>query len=339
MTQTNPHVPHESNHVADLLPAYTNGTLNSVELKRVQLHLLRCETCSSELASWQALRETAQLSLAATPLPAAHTLTHVWAKLDAAPQPTLAPATQESPSIYVKQRTQVIQQIHLTQVIQTGLWKSFLHSLQHYWLVLKKQVPIIHLSIWLAAPLVIFFGGGLAIYESIILHTVGIASNWSLPLFTTVSAATSAAFIYGQENDNGFELTLSTPTSMRLVMLCRMILVVGYNFILAALASTIIAVAAGGGLWQIIQMWLGPMLLLSTFTLVLSMLLGSWVALLASIILETGQAFLLNVDKHMALIQLNPANTWQTNPMMLILAVLFIAFAILYAPRQPRLSS
>ena len=337
MTQMNPHVPHDSEHIADLLPAYVNGTLELVETQRVQRHLLLCEACQKELANWKALRETAQFSLAATPMPNANTLSQVWAKLE--PQPTLTPATHSTPSKHVNQRTQVIQLIHQTQVIQTPLWQSLVNGLLHYWLVLKKQVPIIHLSIWLAAPLVIFFGAGLTFYDIIILHVIGIASNWSLPLFATVSAAASAAFIYGIENDSGFELTLSTPTSMRLVMLCRMFLVIGYNVILAAIASTVIAVAHGGGLWQIIQMWLGPMLLLSTFTLALSMLLGSWVSLLVSIILETGQAFLLNVDKHMTLIQLNPANIWQTNPMMLILAILFIAFAILYAPRQPRLSN
>lgn len=341
MNHMNLQTPHDSEHIADLLPAFVNGTLNPRARTYVQQHLLHCEACSNELATWQALRETAQLSLAATPLPATHTLTQVWAKLEAAPQPTVTSATQETPSISGKQRTQVIQLTHQTQLIQTPFWHSLVSSLLHYWLVLKRQVPIIHLSIWLTAPLVIFFGGGLAFYDIIILHTVGIASNWSLPLFTTVSATAGAAFIYGQENDAGFEITLSTPTSIRIVMLCRTFLVVSYNVLLAAIASTVIAVAHGGGLWQTIQMWLGPMLLLSTFTLALSMLLGSWVSLLVSIVLETGQAFLLNVDKHMAFIQLNPASMsiWQTNPMMLILAVLFIMFAILYAPKQPRLSN
>jgi len=339
MNHMNLQTPHNFEHVADLLPAYVNGTLNAVESKRVQQHLLYCEACSSELATWQALRETVQLSLAATPLPAAHTLTQVWAKLEATPQPPITQATPSTHQIQVIHQTHQTHQTQSTQVSQTKLWQSLTLSLLHFWLVLGKQVPILHASIWIATPLVILLGGGLAFYDIISIHVAGIASNWSLPLFTTVSAAASAAFIYGVENDGGFEITLSTPTSIRLVMLCRMLLVVGYNFILAALASAIIAVAAGGGLWQIIQMWLGPMLLLSSFTLALSMLLGSWVALLASIILETGQAFLLNVDKHMTVIHLSQADIWHTNPMMLVLALLFIAFAILYAPKQPRLSS
>lgn len=337
MTNMNPRARHDDvQHIADLLPAYVNGTLNSTESNRVQQHLLLCEACSNELATWQTLRETAQFSLASTPLPTLNTLTQVWARLEATPQPSLTQPTQVIQPLQVSQPSQPLQ---VSQPRQTTHWQSLLSSLLHLWLVFKRQVPLIHLSIWLATPLVILFGGGLAFYDIIIIHVAGIATNWSLPLFTTVSAAASAAFIYGEENDAGLELTLSTPTSIRLVMLCRMLWVVGYNFVLAALASTIIAVAHGGGLWQIMQMWLGPMLLLSSFTLALSMILGSWVAILVSIILETAQAFLLDTNTHPVMIHLSQTGLWRTNPTMLLLALLFIAFATFYAPKQPRLAS
>lgn len=337
MTNMNPRARHDDvQHIADLLPAYVNGTLNSTESNRVQQHLLLCEACSNELATWLTLRETAQFSLASIPLPTLNTLTQVWARLEATPQPSLTQPTQVIQPLQVSQPSQPLQ---VSQPRQTTHWQSLLSSLLHLWLVFKRQVPLIHLSIWLATPLVILFGGGLAFYDIIIIHVAGIATNWSLPLFTTVSAAASAAFIYGEENDAGLELTLSTPTSIRLVMLCRMLWVVGYNFVLAALASTIIAVAHGGGLWQIMQMWLGPMLLLSSFTLALSMILGSWVAVLVSIILETAQAFLLDTNTHPVMIHLSQTGLWRTNPTMLLLALLFIAFATFYAPKQPRLSN
>lgn len=300
---------HDFEHIAGLLPAYVNGTLHSDERERVQQHLLYCETCQQELAAWKALRTTAQFSLEATSLPSTNTLSQVFAKIDALPQ----------------------QRVTRRQ--------SFLSVLLHCWLVFKRQVPLIHVSVWIVAPLVILFGGWLAFYDIVVIHITSIAGNWSLPLFTTVSAAAGAAFIFGAENDAGLEITLSTPTSIRLIMLFRMVLVVGYNFALAALASTFIAIAHGGGLWQIMQMWLGPMLLLSSFTFALSLLLGSWIALLVSFILEASQAFLLDANKYMATLQLNQADFWQTNPMMLVLAVIFIAFALFYAPRQPRLSN
>ena len=78
MTQMNPQPPHDAQHIADLLPAYVNGTLNAIERQRVQQHLLLCEACSIELATWQALRETAQFSLSSTPFPTTNVLTHVW---------------------------------------------------------------------------------------------------------------------------------------------------------------------------------------------------------------------------------------------------------------------
>ncbi len=319
MTQMNPQPPHDVQHIADLLPAYVNGTLNAIESQRVQHHLLLCETCSNELATWQTLRATVQFSLAATPLPTANVLTNVWAKLDAVP-------------------LQSLQSLQSLRPEQTTHRQILLSNLLHLWLVFKRQVPLIHLSIWLATPLVILFGGGLAFYDIVVIHVASIATSWSLPLFTTVSSAASAAFIYGAENDAGLEISLSTPTSIRLVMLCRMLWVVGYNFVLAALVSSIIAVAHGGGLWQIMQMWLGPMLLLSSFTLALSMLLGSWVALLVSLIVETAQAFLFDPNQHTAIIHLSQSELWHTNPTILLLALLFIAFAIFYAPKQPRLA-
>src|SRR5260370_16443574 len=82
-----------------------------------------------------------------------------------------------------------------------------------------------------------------------------------LALFTTVSAAAGTAFIYDGENDAGLELTLSTPTSMRIVMFYRFLLVVSYNILLSACASAVLALTHRAGLWEIVQIWLGPILL------------------------------------------------------------------------------
>jgi hypothetical protein len=212
---------------------------------------------------------------------------------------------------------------------QVSVRQGFLnHVLPHFWLVLKKQIPIIHKSIWIIAPLVIAFGCALTLVSIIHSRTHTYLDASALGLMTTVMSAASAAFIYGAENDTGLELTLSTPTSIRIIMFCRLLLVVGYNFGLSALASAIIALVHGGGFWEIVQVWLGPMLLLSSITLTLSLIIGSWFALLVGIILEATQAFL----------QLANASTWQTSPTTLLLAVILIVFAIFYAPRQPRLS-
>jgi hypothetical protein len=294
-------------HIADLLPAYLNRTLDLQSTGRVQKHLLVCEACQQELFTWEALRDATRVATAAAPLPSANVLSQVWATID-------APVQRHA----------------------TG-WEFLKGLVLHYWLVFRRQIPIIHKSIWIATPLVLLFGCGLVLFATIQSPTSVHKIEIALALFTTVSSAAGVAFIYGAENDPALELTLSTPTSMRIVMFSRLLLVVGYNFMLSALASAIIALAHGGSVWEIMQLWLGPMLLLSSITLTLSLMIGSWLALLAALILEVTQGFLFGFERNIALLQLSQPDVWQTNPTMLFLAVLFIVFAVLYAPRQPRL--
>ncbi len=303
-------IPQEQQHVLGLLPAYVNGTLEQQSADRVHTHLLQCGTCQHECASWQALRDAAQFAVASAPTPSMNIMSSVWAKIDAAPR-------------------------------KVSPLQWFLnHILLHFWLILKAQVRIIHRSIWIASALVILFGGILA---SIALSSSTAHNHWQqitlfLSLITTVTAASGSAFIYGIENDAGLELTLATPTSIRFVMLSRLVLVVGYDFTLSFIVSLAMSLIFGGSLWDIMQLWVGPMLLLSSITLVLSLLIGSWLAMLVSFILELIQALPLSLTQHMPMLQMANPVTWQTNPTMLLLAVLFILFAMFYAPRQPKLS-
>ena len=305
-----PQIPQEQQHVLDLLPAYINGTLEQIDADHVQAHLAYCQRCQHEYASWEALREATQFSVVSISAPSPHLMAQVWAKIDAAPQ-------------------------------KISLWRWFLNSiLLHFWLILKKQVRIIHQSIWIGSALVILLGGVLA---SIAVYAYTAHAHWTqvmifLSLITTVTAASGSAFIYGSENDPGLELTLATPTSIRFVMLSRFVLVVGYDFALSLLVSGSVSLLFHGSLWDIMQLWLGPMLLLSSITLALSLLIGSWLAMLISLILELIQALPLSLTQHMPVLQMANPVTWQTNPTILLLAVLFVLFALFYAPRQPRLS-
>jgi len=154
-----------------------------------------------------------------------------------------------------------------------------------------------------------------------------------------VVAASGVAFMYGSDKDPGFEITLSTPTSIRIVMLCRMALVIGYNFVLSAIASVIIALAHGGGLWEVIQLWLGPMLLLSSISISLTLMAGAAFALAISLIIEALQAIPITLEKGLLVLQLARPDMWQSSPYVIVLAVLLFGFAVFYAPRQPRLSN
>lgn len=297
---------HDQQHVADLLPAYANGTLDPVATSRVRDHLLSCEACRGELATWEALRDAANVAVSAAPLPSVAVLSRAMEAID-----------RES-------------------VTAQQAWSPVVFFVR-FWLLCKNQARIIHKSIWIVTPLVMLFATALSL--------VAIESSSArlpfaesvLSLVTALSAASGAAFLFGEENDPGLEITLSTPTSMRLVMLCRLTLALGYNVALAAIASLIIAVAHGGSVWEIMQTWLGPLLLLSSITLILSVVIGSWFAMLAGILLESLRALPGFLNQHAPLLQtINPAS-WPTNPAIVFLAVLLIVFAVFYAPRQPRL--
>ncbi len=301
--------PQDREHVVDLLPAYISGNLDAASAILVRDHLPECEACRLELASWEAIRDAAQLAMVSAPLPSAQILDQVWTRIDTSPAPEVV----------------------------TRRWLPG-YLMAHLWLVFRKQIGIIHKSIWIVSAMVMAFGCILIFAATAGNHNHIHEAQLLLALLASVIGASGVAFIYGAENDAGFELTLSTPTSIRIVMICRMILVVGYDLLLSALASTILALSYGGGPWEIIQLWLGPMLLLASISLVLSMMVGSVIGLLFSLILEATQALPTNIEQGLLGLQLAHPNLWQTNPVILLLAVLFFVFAILYAPRQPRLS-
>jgi hypothetical protein len=302
-------VPESQHHVNELLPEYVNRKLDPLIADRVREHLLHCETCQAELSTWEALRETALCAVASEPLPSLNILDQVWAKIDAP-----------------------------IQEAQVNRW-PIRRVIVHLWLVLNRQVRIIHKSIWIASTLVGLFCCCLALYVSTQSHNHVHDATSILTLFTAVVAASGVAFIYGKDNDEGFEITLSTPTSIRIVMLCRMVLVIGYNFVLSALASVIIAVAHGGGLWEIIQLWLGPMLLLSSISVSLTLMVGSAFALAISLLIEALQAIPITIEKGFIALQVARPDMWQTSPYVVLVAVLLLALAVFYAPRQPRLSN
>jgi hypothetical protein len=361
---------HDQQHVADLLPAYVNETLDPAETLRVCDHLRACEACRGELETWEALRDAAHTVVAAAPLPSINVLNNALAAIDGeeAYEQGLVPAAsiivtdgqglvpaasiivtdgqtdgrpQGSPPHSTSTPAPTIHGRGAHRSIAVAwwrpLWLPVASFFVHCWLLCGSQVCIIHKSIWIVTPMVIAFGTALSL---VAIETSGArlqSAESVLSLVSALAAASSAAFLFGTENDPGLEITLSTPTSIRLVMLCRLALTLGYNIILAAIASLVIAVAHGGGAWEIMQTWLGPLLLLSSITLMLSVFVGSWFAMLAGILLESLRALPGFFEQHAPLLQaVNPAS-WPTNPTIVFLAVLFIVFAVFYAPRQPRL--
>ncbi|MBV9615209.1 MAG: HEAT repeat domain-containing protein [Ktedonobacteraceae bacterium] len=204
----------------------------------------------------------------------------------------------------------------------------------HLWLVFRRQAALLNRSTWLIPPLAM-------VIACILIFFLHADAGWSLTVAALSASATSTAHIYGSENDAGMELTLSTPTSIRTILFSRLTLVLSYNVLLAALTSVILVLEHGGGFWMLVRLWLGPALFLSSLSLALSLLVGSMFASLVALLLEASQMIQFSLEKPFFLIQTANINTtlWQLHPVILCgVALCCIAFAVIYAPRQPSLA-
>jgi hypothetical protein len=205
--------------------------------------------------------------------------------------------------------------------------------LRHCWHVFAMQTQVLPRSWWLGTALVMLLSGTLALIALLVMQSKIQDVALLLALFTTISAAAGSAFLYGPEHDEGFELMLATPISIRLVMLCRFVWVVGYNLSLSMLISALVALLHGGGFWTIMQFWLAPMLLIASFSLTLSLLIGSWLSLLAGILLEASQVLRFTIANHMPALAFNTDMTWLSSPLALLLAALCLCIALYWLPR------
>jgi hypothetical protein len=164
-----------------------------------------------------------------------------------------------------------------------------------------------------------------------------------LPLVT----AAGIAFIYGPEQDPSLELALATPTSPRLVLLCRLGLVFGYNVWLALCVTLLLVLVRGAPFTLLASVWIGPMLFLAGVSLLLSVTVGTMAGVASAIGLVMLRLFastlsvLNGMDGHASLgrWQLGNLNAlWQTTPPLLALALMLYIAAVLLVSRRERLA-
>jgi hypothetical protein len=289
-------------HVADMLPAYVNGTLDAETAARVAAHLPICAACRNELAEWRALAGAASTLSRHSLAPADALLDRVWAEIDGA---TSAPRYRS---------------------------RQPMRRLPWLWSLLVGQLPLVRRGIWTASALTIGLGCLLAL-----LNPVHRGSATPIAILAPVIAALGVAFVYGPETDPGLELALATPTPPRLVLLCRLTLVYGYDLALALVATALLGQVRGAALWPVIALWLGPMLLLSGLSLLLSLLFRPTVGMMGALTL-----WVTDVLTFEARWRANGfgsdalAAFWRNTALLVPLAVALFAVAILWVASTGR---
>jgi hypothetical protein len=306
-TDQNPH----QQHIADLLPAYLNATLTVEERERVQTHLAHCGACQSELDLWRAIASATRERLApATPVaPAPGLLEGVWQRIDAPPL-LAGPLARAARTI----RAQV----------------------PHAGRVLRGQVPLIAPGIWVLSAAAV----ALTLLVATISPEAAVARSL-LSLVVPLVTAIGVALLYGPEQDPGLEVTLSTPTSPRLVLICRLALIFGYNSALAT-GVTLLLVRLGGAHFSLLaSLWVGPTLLLAGLSLLLSVSVGAMAGMASAFGLVLLRLFLASLDAPGSQIQTTAwplDRLWQTSPLILALAAVLIVASVVLVAKQERLA-
>ncbi len=113
----------DGRHVADVLPAYAQGTLAPADATRVRRHLDRCPLCRAEAVEWEAIKGATRMA-AYAPAPSPALLDGVWEQID--------------------------QQERATPALARQRWAP--------WQVLLGQLPLVHRRIWIASALTMALG-------------------------------------------------------------------------------------------------------------------------------------------------------------------------------------
>jgi hypothetical protein len=146
-------------------------------------------------------------------------------------------------------------------------------------LLLRRQLLLIGHGIW-AASLIVLVTGMILTY---LFPYTGSPSTYMLALAAPIVAAAGIALIYGPENDPATELECVAPISPALILLARLVLVYGYNLLLALVATVLLRLMLGDvALWSLVLSWLVPMLFLSALALALSVIWNSQAAIIVA---------------------------------------------------------
>lgn len=197
--------------------------------------------------------------------------------------------------------------------------------------VLLAEARLVRMSVLVASALVMAFGAALAALPTVPSGRPGDV----LTLVAPIVAALGIAGVCGPRRDPVFELTATTPTPPRLLLLARVVLVFGYDLALALAATGLLTLAGAepAGMAELIGAWLGPMALLSALTLFLAAWIGPEVAMGAALVVWAlrvlADSVLTSAGGVFELIRL----AWSTGPVTILVVCALTAAAVIVAGR------
>ncbi|GCE10222.1 HEAT repeat domain-containing protein [Tengunoibacter tsumagoiensis] len=198
----------------------------------------------------------------------------------------------------------------------------------HAMLVFRAQLTLM-IGRWKVPALLLLLSYAAVLFVTMAFdHTPGHqAAATSLTLVCLLSTMLGIAFTIDIRAEEGMEIALATPTSLRLLLFSRFLGIVSLNTLAASGASVMIALLYQQGFWGILQLWLEPLCLIASVLLVLTILVGAWWSCLSMFLYGLVQAQRLNEP----IIPLIMAPQWQ---FCLMIICLVVAFSI--APCQIR---
>jgi hypothetical protein len=139
------------------------------------------------------------------------------------------------------------------------------------WLLLQSQLRVVRQSIWAASTFIMIIG----VIISILWQNSAMATGLPFILIAPVVAAIGIASLYGAD-DRVWELEMTTAVPPHLLLLVRLLLVFGFDLILAVAGSFVLSLALPhAGLWSLITTWLAPMTFLAALAFFITILSGA----------------------------------------------------------------
>jgi hypothetical protein len=215
----------------------------------------------------------------------------------------------------------------------TPTWRDAI-SQSWLWLLLAAQARVVRREIWAASLLVMALG----VVVSVVWQGGGNAVGLPLALLAPVVAAVGIATLYSPA-ESVWELEMTTAVAPRLLLLARLLLVFGFNLLLAILGSVALALLRPQvDLWPLITTWLAPMTFLAALAFLITVLTGaSEIGMLFSLSLWALQTIRLTGDRLGAFVLYWPDLFAPTNRAWLwALALLCFACALWLGGRQER---